>query len=414
MPYITQLDSSLVTVGTDGIVSISATDLVNIYGPGQEFDGYDVGNPNAPGADTLESGENFQTVVVDGDGNATVNPTEYTFLGTSTITNAGPINVGVPGVLNVNAVVNPINGSIVSANGNYYFVSEEPLDADHISATLTVNVAGAPVSVTAPISEVTGDLLAAVNAVPITGPVVAGTLSGILGTVQSGLNTVAISGTLNTAGTDDIPPDELFCFMVGTMIKTDHGEVAVEDLRENDMVLTKDHGLQPIRWIGSTKLTTAGLARKPKLSPIRIRAGALGAGLPKLDLLVSPQHRILIRSKIAQKMFSTDEVLVAAKQLVILDGIDVDTKIGAVEYYHILFDRHEVVFANGAETESLYTGPEALKAVGALAQEEIFALFPELRDRDYGVISARKIPSGRLGRRLAYRHLQNDKPLIQQ
>lgn len=413
MPYITQLDSSLVTVGTDGVVSISATDLVNIYGPGQEFDGYDVGNPNAPGADTLENGENFQTVVVDANGDATVNPTEYTFLGTSTITNAGPINVGVPGVLNVSALVNPINGSIVSANGNFYFVSEEPLDADHVSATLSVAVGTGTVTVTAPISEVADDLLDAVAAIPLAGPAVALTLSGVLDDVQDNLNTVAISGTLNTAGTDDIPPDELFCFVVGTMINTDHGYVAIEDIREGDMVFTKDHGFQPVRWIGSTKLTAAGLAAKPKLQPIRIKAGALGNDTPSSDLFVSPQHRILIRSKIARKMFSTDEVLVAAKQLLILDGIAVSDSSGGAEYYHILFDRHEIVIANGAEAESLYTGPEAIKAVGKSAQEEIFTLFPELRERDYIAISARVIPSGRLGRRLAFRHLQNEKPLIQ-
>lgn len=56
-------------------------------------------------------------------------------------------------------------------------------------------------------------------------------------------------------------------------------------------------------------------------------------------------------------MFGTDEVLVAAKQLLQLDGIDIATDVERVDYYHILFDRHEVMILNGAETESLYTGP---------------------------------------------------------
>ena len=80
-------------------------------------------------------------------------------------------------------------------------------------------------------------------------------------------------------------------------------------------------------------------------------------------------------------MFGAPEVLVAAKQLLQIDGIDLDDA-ADVTYVHFLCDRHEVVFSNGAPTESLYTGPEALKSVGAAAREEIFVLFPQLRDRD--------------------------------
>lgn len=412
MPYLTLLDSSLISVGTGGVISINATDLVNIYGPGQEFDQYDVGDPNAAGAATLENGETFQTVDVDGSGNATVNPTQYTYLGTSTITNVGTTNVGVPGVLNVNAVVNPIAGSVVTAGGNYYFISDEPLDEDHISATLTVNVGGTPISATAPISSVADELVADVQAVPIIGPTVAATLRGILPTVQSSLNTVAISGTLNENGTDIIPPDELFCFVTGTLIRTNRGVVVVEELRIGDLVETRDNGLQPVRWTGSKKLTAAALAMKPALWPVRIRAGALGENIPSSDLYVSPQHRILVRSKIAQRMFSTNEVLVAAKQLVMLEGIDIADDMNEVEYHHFLFDRHEVVTSNGAETESLFTGPEALKSVGKDAQEEIFTLFPQLGDPEFTADPARALASGRMGRRLAMRHLWNDKRLI--
>jgi hypothetical protein len=413
MPYLTQLDSSLVTIGTDGIVSVNATDLVNIYGPGQEFDQYDVGDPNAPGAATLENGETFQTVTVDGDGNATVNPIEYTFVGTTTLTNVGDINVGLPGLAAVTGQVNPINGSIVTAGGNYYFISEQPLDADHVSATLGLDVLGTPVTVTAPVSEVADELLVAVDAVPVAGDIVAPVLSGSLNTVQTTLNTVAISGTLDTTGTVAIPPSELYCFVAGTLIETDRGLVAVEDIRPGDLVATRDNGFQPVRWTGSKLVTAAGLAINPKLRPIRIKAGALGHNTPSSDLLVSPQHRVLVRSKIAQKMFSTDEVLVAAKQLLMLDGIDIAEDMESVEYFHLLFDRHEVVISNGAETESLYTGPEALKSVGKAAQEEIFTLFPELKERDYVANAARTLVSGRMGRKLAMRHLQNGKSLVQ-
>ncbi len=205
------------------------------------------------------------------------------------------------------------------------------------------------------------------------------------------------------------------CFARGTLIQTEDGPVAVEDLRAGMKVITRDHGAQDVRWIGSRVLCAKSLAVNPNLRPIRISAGALGQGLPERDLVVSPQHRILVRSKIAQKMFGCAEVLVAAKQLLQIDGIDVAHDLESVEYFHILFDRHEIVLSEGAETESLYTGTEALKSVGASAREEIFAIFPELRERaeDEQPAGARLLASGRTGRKLAVRHAQHHKPLVQ-
>ncbi|WP_199257775.1 Hint domain-containing protein [Paracoccus binzhouensis] len=202
------------------------------------------------------------------------------------------------------------------------------------------------------------------------------------------------------------------CFCRGTLIETPNGPVAIETLAAGDLVMTRDHGPQVLRWIGSTRLSALQLLRAPHLRPIRIRAGALGAGRPVCDLLVSPQHRILVRSSIACRMFGAAEVLVAAKQLLVLDGIDIAANFDQVEYYHMLFDRHEVVISNGAETESLHTGAEALKSVGPAAAAEIFALFPELRDKDFRPEAARVLPSGRRGRKLAMRHLQHRRPLV--
>ncbi|KGJ07057.1 hemolysin [Paracoccus versutus] len=199
--------------------------------------------------------------------------------------------------------------------------------------------------------------------------------------------------------------------MSGSRIMAATGEIAIENLKIGDLVLTKGHGMQPVRWIGSRKLSTTELSAMPRLRPIRITAGALGAGTPSTDLLVSPQHRVLVRSKIAQKMFGTSEVLVAAKQLVLLKGFDIAEDVREVEYFHMLFDRHEVVISNGAETESLYTGPEALKAVGKAALEEIFTIFPELADPTHVPQPARLLPSGRQARKMGLRHLQNSRPL---
>lgn len=204
------------------------------------------------------------------------------------------------------------------------------------------------------------------------------------------------------------------CFALGSMIRTEAGEVPVEDLRQGDLVLTADNGYQPIRWIGANKISAAQLDANPKLRPIRIRAGALGPNMPAEDLCVSPQHRMLVRSSIAEKMFDAGEVLVAAKQLVMLDGIDIAHDVADVEYFHFLFDQHEVVFANGAASESLYTGPVALKSVSPKSRREILTLFPELNDIDYKALSARTLVQGRKARQLAVRHKNNRKVLVQE
>ncbi|KGJ16865.1 Hint domain-containing protein [Paracoccus sanguinis] len=201
------------------------------------------------------------------------------------------------------------------------------------------------------------------------------------------------------------------CFTAGTRIATPRGAVPIEALRAGDAVLTRDHGARPLRWVGRRRLGAAALASAPHLRPVRIRAGALGPGCPAADLTVSPQHRMLVTSRIAQRMFGTAEVLVAAKQLTSLPGISIDTEATEVEYIHLLFDDHEVVTANGAASESLYTGAEALRAVGRAARAEILELFPALRHGVPGA-PARPLVRGRQARSLAARHLRNLRPLV--
>lgn len=215
---------------------------------------------------------------------------------------------------------------------------------------------------------------------------------------------------------DTTDPDAIVdvpCFAAGTLIATPTGDRAIDDLSEGDLVLTADHGPQPIRWIGSRTLTRAELRANPRLRPIRIAAGALGAGLPRRDLLVSPQHRMLVRSAIAVRMFNAVEVLIPALRLVGVPGITVDDTADSVTYVHMLFDRHEIVTAEGAPSESLFTGPEALKSVGAAARAEIIALFPELDMPGHLAVSARPIPAkGKQARHMIDRHRKNARPLI--
>ena len=84
------------------------------------------------------------------------------------------------------------------------------------------------------------------------------------------------------------PPPIIICFGAGTVIETNLGPTPVECLKPNDLVLTRDNGLQPIRWIGHRVLDTLDLAQYPHLRPIKFGAGSMGADLPYRDLTVSP------------------------------------------------------------------------------------------------------------------------------
>lgn len=204
------------------------------------------------------------------------------------------------------------------------------------------------------------------------------------------------------------------CFAGGTLIKTRRGEVRVEDLRvAMDEVLTLDQGYKRLRWIGSRHLTGRELAARPKLRPVRICRAALGMNLPEQDLVVSPQHRIMLRSKVAARMFRVNEILVPAKDLLALDGIETAEDIGEVTYWHFMCDQHQVVFANGAIAESLYAGAEALKSLDPEAREEILAIFPELgQSASTKPVPARVIAKGRRARHMADRIARNRKPLV--
>ncbi|MBQ4809008.1 Hint domain-containing protein [Phaeobacter sp. HS012] len=202
------------------------------------------------------------------------------------------------------------------------------------------------------------------------------------------------------------------CFARGTLIETDRGRIVVEALVAGDRVLVADGSYRPLRMVMSRKLSAAEVADNPKLRPVRITAGALGHGLPERDLLVSRQHRMLVSSKISERMFVAPEVLVAAVRLTELPGIFVEPSGEPVEYFHLLCDQHEVIFAEGAPTESLFTGAEALKALSPEAYEEITLLFPELLATQAAARSACPIPSGRQQRQLVARHLKNNKPIL--
>jgi len=221
-----------------------------------------------------------------------------------------------------------------------------------------------------------------------------------------------IGNNLNRLSTDHREPPQT-CFATGTLIATANGMRAVETLVAGDLVRTRDRGLRPVAWAGGRHLPARELDAAPHLRPILIRAGALGPGLPAHDLTVSPQHRVLIHSKIAARLVGQAEALVAAKHLTGLPGIAVLNPCGGVGYHHLLFDRHELVWSNGCWTESLFTGPQAMAALGSAARREIRAILPQLFDGT-APTGARHFLTGREGRELTRRHLKHGRALVMQ
>jgi len=161
------------------------------------------------------------------------------------------------------------------------------------------------------------------------------------------------------------------------MIATPTGDVLVQSLKVGDKLVTRDNGIQEIRWIGTRSFDGRDLASHPHLYPILIKAGALGAGLPERDMRLSPNHRVLVSSDQTALYFEEREVLVSAKHLVNNRGIYEVQSLGAT-YIHVLFDRHEVVLSNGSWSESFQPEDRSLRGIGNAQRQEIFELFPSL------------------------------------
>lgn len=184
--------------------------------------------------------------------------------------------------------------------------------------------------------------------------------------LQSG--TFVSSTFVNSQGpldVDDLGPP---CFTPGTLIATPVGERPVEDLKPGDLVLTADNGAQPLMWIGRTRIAADG-----DHAPIQFQKGVLGLSRA---LLVSPQHRMLIDDWRAPYLFGESEVLVAAHCLVNGDTVT-RVESAEVEYIHLLFKEHEILFANGAKSESYFPGHARTRSEREV-QAEVLELFPEL------------------------------------
>jgi len=222
-------------------------------------------------------------------------------------------------------------------------------------------------------------------------------LTSVGGTNYSGYHA---SATVDTAP---------LCFTAGTIIQTLDGPKPVEMLRIGQQIATLDNGMQTIRWIGSSYMTTPF-----SHAPIVFAPSSLGKGIPVQTLSVSPQHRIMVSSKIAERVTATPQILVAAKRLLEIDGVSQASADTPVQYWHILFDTHQIVFANGVPSESLLLGRQAQKALSPAALAEIAAIFPQLTRPDAPPRrSARPIPTKRGQKHVVHRHHRNSQPVLQ-
>lgn len=172
------------------------------------------------------------------------------------------------------------------------------------------------------------------------------------------------------------------CYVEGTRLEGVNGPLAVEDLRVGDLLMTMDNGPLPICWIGWTEHLWPGADER--FRPVRIPARSLDGGLPERDLLVSPQHRILLTRETFAFLNDDEQCFVPALSLLGYRGVQVDTSSPKVRYYHVLLSRHCILTAEGLLSESFFPGPVALRSLSLGNRVQVMTLFPNLRKDPVG------------------------------
>lgn len=165
---------------------------------------------------------------------------------------------------------------------------------------------------------------------------------------------------------------DLMCvsFARGTMITLATGaQAAIESLRPGDKVLTRDHGPQPLRYLARASLRAHGA-----FAPVVILAGTLGNSG---DLIVSQHHRMFLYQRKRIPGLPTSELLVQAKHLVDDENVFIREG-GAVEYFSLVFDRHEIIYAEGIPAESLMVNDATVSRLPPEIAAEVSRSFPGL------------------------------------
>jgi len=227
------------------------------------------------------------------------------------------------------------------------------------------------------------------------------------------LQTAALISTTWTAAQNDVPNSDLDvvpCFAPGTLIETTVGPVPVEDLCYGNLISTSDRGPTPLVLVHKRSFSEAHLKEHPKHCPIAFEPGSLGDGMPARRLVVSPQHRMLICSAIAERMFGSAEIMVPACKLVGMPGITRLGPEGGVDYVHVLVDHHAVICAEGAPTETLYLGEQVHESLNARDIELLRARLSKAWKNC--MTPARPFQRGKRLRNLLERLKRNNKALV--
>lgn len=203
------------------------------------------------------------------------------------------------------------------------------------------------------------------------------------------------------------------CFVSGTRIDTPDGPRRVETLRAGDQITTGGGASVPLRWLGARRITRTEALADPRLWPIHFAPGSLGAGVPRHELQLSPQHRLLVQGPVAQRIFGSGEVLVAAKDFLGAPGVSQPQPERDFWYHHLMCDRHELAVAEGAVAETLYLGEMARQALPPEALAEILAIFPDLAPDAPQPAPEPACPmaQGKRARQLIARHVAHARPL---
>lgn len=304
---------------------------------------------------------------------------------TVTLSVSAPVNAGVPNTIKIGVADVSDNGwdtNLLIAGGSAQANLVAVDDALNVglNSTKTIDVLGNDVSTggTMTITHINGIPVSPGDSVVLTsGQTVTLNLDGTLtvdadGDTETAYFNYTVADGLGNSDTAIVQVTQMPCFVAGTLIDTPNGPVAVEDLRAGDLVLTMDHGPQPIQWAGCRATQAVG-----DFAPICISAGSFGA---EKDVWLSPQHRVLIRDVWAELLFGEPEVLVKAKDLVNGKTVRRVASDAPVTYVHLLFDQHQIVQSSGLASESYLPGPMMSQAFDPDARAEIITLFPELAD----------------------------------
>ncbi len=168
-------------------------------------------------------------------------------------------------------------------------------------------------------------------------------------------------------------PGAVPCYAPGTLIATPDSPRAVEALRVGDLVDTLDRGPMPIRWLRAGEQPLEGAA--PDARPVLIRAGAFGPGRPARDLVVSPQHRILVGGRGQLAGAFPGERFAPAKALTGLPRIRFMAGKRTIIWHHFALETHAVVTANGCLSESLLLGPMVIGGLTRAQRRRLSAIF---------------------------------------